>query len=125
MSTAATTRYQRYNAKRRKDPDYLARQAEWNKAWYAAKGKTPEILARKAEQMREYSRAHGTKEHHQARRQVRSAIEKGILVRQSCEICGGWPTHAHHDDYMRPLEVRWLCPPHHREHHAKATGAAS
>lgn len=27
---------------------------------------------------------------------------------------------AHHDDYSRPLDVRWLCQPHHLEHHMKS-----
>lgn len=29
---------------------------------------------------------------------------------------------THHDEYSKPLEVRWLCRLHHREHHAKAEG---
>jgi hypothetical protein len=57
-----------------------------------------------------------------ARRLVRSAIAKGSLVRAPCEICGDTPAHGHHDDYTKPLEVRWLCRIHHDEHHAKAEG---
>jgi len=117
-----TTKHQRHNEKRRADPAYRARQAEWNAAWLATKGNTPERRARKAEQMRAYSQAHGTKDHHKARRAVRHEVEMGRLVRQPCEVCGAEKVHAHHDDYSRPLDVRWLCPSHHREHHAKATG---
>lgn len=41
------------------------------------------------------------------------------LARQPCERCGRRRrVQAHHDDYDKPLEVRWLCPPHHREWHA-------
>jgi hypothetical protein len=35
---------------------------------------------------------------------------------QLCEICGK-KAEAHHDDYGKPLEVRWLCFKHHREWH--------
>ncbi|MCP1173764.1 hypothetical protein [Ralstonia chuxiongensis] len=74
--------------------------------------------------MRGYAKAHGTAEHHKARRLVRTAIETGRMTRQPCEVCGTKPAQAHHDDYSKPLDVRWLCPTHHREHHAKATGAS-
>lgn len=48
------------------------------------------------------------------------AIRNGILVRQSCEVCGtSEKVEAHHDDYNKPLEVRWLCRTHHDEHHGR------
>lgn len=47
---------------------------------------------------------------------VNNAIRDGRLERQPCEACGA-RAHAHHDDYSRPLDVRWLCPRHHSEHH--------
>lgn len=49
---------------------------------------------------------------------VAYAIRTGKLVRQACEVCGY--THkveAHHDDYDKPLDVRWLCIPHHKKRH--------
>lgn len=49
---------------------------------------------------------------------ARYAIKSGRLQRLPCEVCGVTPTEAHHDDYSQPLNVRWLCPTHHREHHA-------
>ena len=53
-----------------------------------------------------------------ARRMTRTAIQKGMLVRQSCEICGIIENiDAHHDDYTKPLDVKWLCRKHHNEHH--------
>lgn len=48
---------------------------------------------------------------------VLRAIKRGVLVRQPCEVCGAKGL-AHHDDYTKPLEVRWLCPLHHARHHA-------
>ena len=47
---------------------------------------------------------------------VSNAIRDGRLNRQSCEICGE-KAHAHHEDYSRPLDVRWLCPTHHMRLH--------
>lgn len=48
---------------------------------------------------------------------VRRAVLRGILVRQPCEQCGDEKSQAHHDDYSKPLVVRWLCAKHHGEHH--------
>lgn len=48
-----------------------------------------------------------------ARRFTYAAIQLGILVRQPCEVCGAEKVHAHHTDYDKPLEVRWLCQQHH------------
>jgi len=56
-------------------------------------------------------------EKHAARGKVKTAIAKGILVRGWCEVCGKRPVHAHHDDYSKPLEVRWLCQYHHQQEH--------
>ena len=44
-----------------------------------------------------------------------TAIKNGTLVRQSCEVCGKKKGQAHHDDYTKPLDVRWLCPKHHAQ----------
>jgi len=41
----------------------------------------------------------------------------GRLKRQPCEVCGYLDVHGHHDDYDKPLQVRWLCAEHHREAH--------
>lgn len=47
-----------------------------------------------------------------------TAIRKGYLMRQPCEVCGTEiNVEAHHDDYDKPLDVRWLCKTHHAEHH--------
>lgn len=45
---------------------------------------------------------------------VARAIRSGKLVRGPCEECGTTENvHAHHADYTKPLEVRWLCAAHH------------
>lgn len=50
---------------------------------------------------------------------VGNALRSGKLIRQTCEICGDKKTHAHHEDYTKPLDVIWLCSKHHREVHFK------
>ena len=36
-----------------------------------------------------------------------------------CEKCNKVNAQAHHDDYSKPLNIRWLCPLHHKEEHKK------
>ena len=52
-----------------------------------------------------------------AHRAVKGAIQSGGMVRQPCEICGAGRAVAHHDDYAKPYDIRWLCITHHRLHH--------
>ena len=52
-----------------------------------------------------------------ARNRVNNAIRDGKIVRLACEVCGVETSQAHHDDYSRPLDVRWLCSAHHGERH--------
>lgn len=49
---------------------------------------------------------------------VRRAVRLGRIIRGACAKCG-WigKTQAHHEDYSKPLDVVWLCPPCHRKHH--------
>lgn len=57
--------------------------------------------------------------HGPARSAVAKAIKDGTLVRKPCEECGAEPALAHHDDYSKPLDVRWLCHKHHSAWHAE------
>lgn len=52
-----------------------------------------------------------------------NAIRDGKIARQPCEVCGDPRTHAHHADYAKPLDVRWLCALHHHRLHAADPGA--
>lgn len=51
-----------------------------------------------------------------ARQKSSNAIRDGKLERKPCEKCGQ-PAEAHHEDYSKPLEIRWLCPKHHAQRH--------
>lgn len=56
---------------------------------------------------------------------VQRALKRGTLVRQNCEVCGRAPVEAHHDDYSKPLAVRWLCRRHHQLAHGEIRRAAA
>jgi hypothetical protein len=57
-----------------------------------------------------------------AHNKVNYALRKGVLVKSvECEECGGGgEIVAHHEDYSKPLEVKWLCPKCHMRLHAAA-----
>ena len=64
---------------------------------------------------REWSKRNPEKR--QANVVVGNAIRDGKLKKQPCEKCGHGKAQAHHDDYSKPLDVRWLCPACHAQHH--------
>lgn len=85
--------------------------------------KMPRILAEK----RAYQKTHPEKhlaasrryaakypERYAARIAVGVAVRNGQLTKQPCEVCGNPKAEAHHDDYTKPLEVRWFCNQHHK-----------
>jgi hypothetical protein len=55
-------------------------------------------------------------EKNHARDLVKTKIRQGIIIPQPCEKCGS-RGQSHHDDYSKPLEIRWLCTKHHGEVH--------
>ena len=69
------------------------------------------------EKRREYIAKSNAKypERRAARVIVGNFLRAGKIAKQPCEVCGSTNVHAHHDDYSRPLDVRWLCPTHHGE----------
>ena len=71
-----------------------------------------------AEYLREYRKKNRQK--NWARARLNYHIRNGNMSKKPCEVCGSteW-IHGHHDDYSKPLDVRWLCPVHHAEVHAK------
>ena len=48
---------------------------------------------------------------------VNRAKKLSILIAQPCQVCGKLNAFAHHDDYNKPLEVKWFCNYHHSEYH--------
>jgi hypothetical protein len=56
-----------------------------------------------------------------ASRKLRDAIKcKKIFRPESCEKCGSVDRiQGHHDDYSKPLEVKWVCHSCHMQIHGK------
>lgn len=55
---------------------------------------------------------------YKAHNMVNNAIKSKKLFKEPCEVCGAIESvHAHHDDYLKPLNVRWLCAAHHKQWH--------
>jgi hypothetical protein len=48
---------------------------------------------------------------------VKHALDKKLLTKQPCEVCGKKKVEAHHQNYSKPLAVTWLCVEHHKEIH--------
>lgn len=88
----------------------------------------------KADYYREYDRKRGNRQpdgylkeyrsrfpnKYKAHNLVNNSIRDGKLHPEPCEACGIVESvHAHHDDYAKPLNVRWLCAMHHQQWHAE------
>lgn len=44
-----------------------------------------------------------------ARKALNHAVAAGKVVSQACEQCSAPKAQGHHEDYSKPLVVRWLC----------------
>lgn len=103
-----------------------------NKCKDCTKRDVRENRSQKIDYYREYDRGRGnrqgyayTKEYREkypgkfrAHQMVNYAIKVGRLFAEPCSECGrDSDTHAHHDDYAKPLNIRWLCPPCHKAWH--------
>ena len=69
---------------------------------------------KKRERHREYMRMRyqNDPEHRRkqkARTAVGHAIRDGLIEKKPCEVCGSVKSFASHDDYDKPLAIRWLC----------------
>lgn len=102
----------------------------WSRSHYKKKARDPEqaeVLRRQARRRRERWQPDAIKV--RARKAVERAVIAGRLVRPiECERCGAEPApqsngtssiEAHHDDYDKPLEVRWLCTTCHGVEHRR------
>ena len=66
--------------------------------------------------LKEYRKKYPKK--YKAHQIINYAIKSKKLFKEPCIICGSIKAEAHHDDYDKPLNVRWLCSEHHHKWHS-------
>ena len=123
------------NEKRRGDPRIAARMKKYH-AEHRAEGCERSARFRKLnpDKIKEYRKSPASVEYiknyqlnnpvkARGHRILTAALAKGTLVRSTeCETCGEESrTIGHHDDYLKPLDIRWLCRSCHAAWH-KADG---
>lgn len=108
----------RPNARRSNGVSSYCRDCErvYNTAWQRVHERSPRGKQLYRERRRDEWK-NGIKQ--RARMYVRLAVFFGDLVEQPCEACGNPKVHGHHDDYTKPLHVRWLCSVHHGVEHRR------
>ena len=75
---------------------------------------------RGARQTKEYQISYRAKypNKYKAHNMVNNAIRDGRLHQECCELCDKEEgCHAHHNDYAKPLNVKWLCAACHSQWH--------
>lgn len=131
--------YQRLKEREAADPSLKLRREAKAQAWrlshleeharraresYRRIRSTPEGRARLREGQRRASHLYASEIRNRAKLRARwrasRELRGGRLVRQPCEVCGDPRTQMHHDSYLRPLDVRWLCKRDHEAAHHKA-----
>jgi hypothetical protein len=69
-----------------------------------------------AEYLAEYRKKYPNK--YRAHTLLNNHLRDGNISKKPCEVCGSSiGAHGHHDDYLVPLDVRWLCAVHHSQWH--------
>lgn len=120
--------HRRYRAKRKAEgnpvPSGPMMSREWHRDYDRAYQQRPGVKEKRAAHARNSYRDPEQRPKIRARVTARHAIRSGALVRKPCEVCGASKTDAHHDDYGKPLDVRWLCRQHHVAHHRKVRRGA-
>lgn len=94
--------------------------AEWRKKYYDKYCIVQVNKDRKAALERKRSKDPEQRHKYLARWKIQRKIASGKIKRLPCEICENPKSQAHHHDYSKPYDVKWLCGLHHREEHAKA-----
>lgn len=107
--------FKRFGTNNLRKTPYAKHLREVDKKWQAKRRKENPVW--KSEDSKEYNKNNPEKAI--AYKEFHSAIRKGILKKEKCRDCERIDVHGHHPDYLKPLEVIWLCPIHHKLEHQK------
>jgi hypothetical protein len=116
--------YREYDKSRMNEPQRVAAREKWANS---EEGKNSQMLAKVRWAAKNPEKKSGANarwvdanpEKISAHNKVRAAIANGSLMKQPCEKCRNKKTHAHHYDYTKPLDVKWLCAQCHKDEHKK------
>ena len=103
------------------NPEKAVEKKRQRKARYAEKHPDKVKAAQRRNTQRQRERH---PEKYAARKAVWLATQRGDLVPLPCKVCGK-VAEAHHPDYLKPLEVEWLCRVHHRDEHRRLAAKVS
>ena len=97
----------------RLNPKYREKILEYDRQRFKKPERKEKVMKYQKKRREEYP------EKERARRLINYRVRKGLIKKKHCELCGEKKTEAHHDDYSKPLEVRWLCFKCHRKVHGQ------
>lgn len=110
---------QRRKIKESTDPDWVEKEIERHRL----KSERRRALGLTKRQSRE-KRTESSKKHNfnyplkaKARAKLQNEVRQGRIIPRPCFVCGEERSEAHHEDYAKPLDVIWLCRPHHNARH--------
>jgi hypothetical protein len=95
-----------------------------NKAHYQEYDMRRELTDHRKETKRKAQAKHrkSNPKKYKARMALNNAIRDKRMEKMPCESCGSAESQAHHEDYSKPFDVKWLCFKHHRELHGQIAG---
>lgn len=103
--------YKKYDRERASLPSRVKKRKEIAERWKI----DPELKKRRSALNKEWKERNKLKR--AAHVLTSNAIATKKLNKTPCEVCGVKKVEAYHDDYTKPLDVRWLCRKHHMQHH--------
>jgi hypothetical protein len=105
----------KYEKKRRLTPAYKKYQKKYYSEWYKRNGRNRDIDY--IEAIIEWQKNHP--EAVKAQKKLHYALKTGKIVKpELCEKCKEKKRlSAHHEDYSKPLDVKWLCSSCHKIEH--------